>query len=238
MTDSVTASPAPAGTASTTRALERSDARERQPAEEREPDDRDQDADEDGAVDLGGGRVLEPEGIAALAQADVERHGCAAPDAAVGQLRLAGRGLGRRGRAGRGGRGGGRHEPMVPRNRETAGRRGPSLTRPTSGRSPPPGHRRRPSSGRARSRRRHRPRASAPTSRAGPVTQGDSSRRLVGEPLALEPDEDALVLASPTARLERLQVERQVGLEVVVERGPAVTDPRRPVSPRPPSRPR
>ena len=49
--------------------------------------------------------------------------------------------------------------------------------------------------------------------------------RFVAQPVALEADEHALVLAPATRRLERLEIERQVLLEVVVEGRPAVADP-------------
>src|SRR5688572_33318333 len=44
---------------------------------------------------------------------------------------------------------------------------------------------------------------------------------------ALEAGEDELILATPSGGFERLEVARQVGLEVVLERAPAVADPRR-----------
>ncbi len=76
---------------------------------------------------------------------------------------------------------------------------------------------------------------SAPASRQrshssrGACTQGESTTVLASLPsaLALEPDDDRLVLARPTRLLERLEVDRQVRLEVVVERRPAIADPRR-----------
>src|SRR6185369_6919587 len=50
----------------------------------------------------------------------------------------------------------------------------------------------------------------------------------VTEPVAvLEPDVHPLVLATPARGRERLEVERQVLLEVVLERAPAVADPAR-----------
>ena len=57
---------------------------------------------------------------------------------------------------------------------------------------------------------------------AHPFGVGD---RFVAEPVALEPDEDELVLTLAPFGLERLEVERQVRVEVVVERRPAVADP-------------
>ena len=74
---------------------------------------------------------------------------------------------------------------MVPRTRRR------STTAVTSGRRPRRARRRRRSCGRARSPRRRRPRASAPRSRAAPAIQRRVADRLVAEPVALEPDEDA-----------------------------------------------
>src|SRR5438309_4001515 len=57
--------------------------------------------------------------------------------------------------------------------------------------------------------------------------RGDPARvsdRRVAQPVALEPDVHPLVLAPPDARGQRLEVERQVRLEVVVERRPAIAD--------------
>ena len=102
---------------------------------------------------------------------------------------------------------------------------GPRSAGATSARRPPRARRRRRSSARGRSPRPRRPRASAPRSRAAPGPTGVSRERLVAQPVALEPDDHPLVLAPPAGRLERLEVERQVRLEVVVEGRPAVADP-------------
>ena len=154
--------------------------------------------------------VPEPERVAPLAQPDTGRDRRAAAGTAVGRL-------GRRCRASaavgaRAGRRGRRHGARCAR----AGR-------VTSGRRPPPARPRRRSCGPGRWRRPRRPRASAPRSRAVPAPSG-LSRSTLAEPVALEPDEHALVLAPPAGRLERLEVERQVRLEVVVEGAPAVAD--------------
>src|SRR4029078_5457014 len=47
----------------------------------------------------------------------------------------------------------------------------------------------------------------------------------VAEPVALEPDVQPLVLAPQTRCGEGVEIDRQVLLEVVVERAPAVSDP-------------
>src|SRR6185436_12139889 len=60
---------------------------------------------------------------------------------------------------------------------------------------------------------------------------GRVRHRLVAKPVPLETDQDVLVLAPPPLGLERLEVQRQVRLEVVVEGAPTVADPRR--KPRP-----
>ena len=71
----------------------------------------------------------------------------------------------------------------------------------------------------------------------GAVTHGESAIDSSREPLALEPDEDLLVLASLAGLGERLEVEREVRLEVVLERRPAVADSRRPAARRSPISP-
>ena len=100
-----------------------------------------------------------------------------------------------------------------------------ATTAATSGRPRPRGRRRRRSCGRARSRRPRRPRASAPRSRAA---RGSSACRGSESSPSQSPWKPTRTIWSSrrlAGRLERLQVERQVRLEVVVERGPAVTDP-------------
>ena len=84
------------------------DAAQGQPGDDGQSDEGQQDRDHDRAVDLRGGRVLEPEWVALLAQADIERHRPAAADARMG---LGGPGCG--GRCGS--RRGGGHPSMVPR---------------------------------------------------------------------------------------------------------------------------
>ena len=69
--------------------------------------------------------------------------------------------------------------------------------------------------------------------RADPRRVGDGR---VAEPVALEPDDDRLVLAPPARRLERLEVERQVLLEVVVEGATSRRRSAPPAAPRPASR--
>src|SRR5439155_15251752 len=57
---------------------------------------------------------------------------------------------------------------------------------------------------------------------ANPFALGDVG---VAEPVPLEPDEDTLPLAGSAGCGERLEVERQVLLEIDVERRPAIADP-------------
>ena len=170
---------------------------------EKHPDDRD-------AVDLRRRHVAETERVAPLAQPDVDRHGRAAAGAADGSARAA------PGAVGGATVCGGGHVADGATNRRR---------RPTSARPPRPARRRRRSSGRGRSRRRRRPPASAPTSRVAP---GSTACRAIASSPSQSPWNPTSTRWSSRrrpARVERLEVERQVRLEVVVERGPAVADP-------------
>ena len=169
-------------------------------------------------------RVAQPERVAALAQADIERHGCPAPDAAVRRGRLAGRRC--RGRVGRGRVASvGSSRPMVPRTAWTAAGRRPRWADLPAARRPRPGRRRRPSSGPARSRRRRRPRASAPRSRAArsPRASRRSSRRVSQSPW--NPTMTLLVLAPPAAGRRATRGRAAGSPRSCLEGRPAVADP-------------
>ena len=85
---------------------------------------------------------------------------------------------------------------------------------------PPQRARRRPRStaGPVRSRRQRQLAAQRSLAARGSRTHSVSATSSSAQPVALEPDEHQLLVAPPALRLQRLEVHRQVRLEVVVER--------------------